>query len=113
MSENDRIEEAFIITVDAQTSGVHYLSATADTGWRYSIAICRLPVDGEELEGGPMLVTVTSPWTDAWALQRDGFLSAKYVDEHLSGTSGRFSRSAVDIKILTKLIRFGLGRTGE
>ena len=105
-----KAEKNFIITEDAQSSGVRYLSATADTGWRYSIAISTLPGDGEALEGGPMLVTVTSPWTDAWALQKTGYLDVRYVDEHLSGSEGRYSRSSVDIAILTWLIRRGLDR---
>ena len=105
-----KANKAFTITKDAQAGNVRYLSATADTGWRYSVVISELPKEGERLEGGPMLVTVTSPWTDAWALQKSGYLTEKYIDEHLSGSSGRFSRSAIDIRILTELICFGLGR---
>ena len=100
----------FTITEDAQVVNVRYLSATADTGWRYSVVISDLPDEGADLEGGPMLVTVTSPWTAAWALQRTGWLDVRYIDEHLSGAAGRFSRSSVDIAILTRLIRKGLGR---
>lgn len=101
--------EAFTITEDATTlnAEVHYLSATADTGWRYSICVSELPDDGIALEGGPLLVTVLSPWTAAWALQRIGYLSERYVEEHLNG---HVTRSGVDIRVLTMLVRKGLGR---
>jgi hypothetical protein len=34
--------------------------------------------------GGPILVTVCSPWQDAWALQETGVLAASYVAGHLT-----------------------------
>jgi hypothetical protein len=105
-------EAAFKIDYDDSSpdAEVRYLSATADTGWRYAITICELPPIGETMEGGPLQVTVLSPWVDTWALQRAGYLSEGYIREHLCGN---VTRSAVDIRVLTLLVRKGLGREGD
>lgn len=109
--EIERVNTHFNISIDAQMDNVHYLSAEADTGWRYSICIAELPPTAATREGGSMLVTVTSPWNAAFAFQRTGYLSQNYIDEHLSGWDHK--RSAVDIRVLTLLVRAGLGREGE
>ena len=106
MNELDQAQSAFTITEDAQVVNVRYLSATADTGWRYSIVISDLPGDGAVLEGGPMLVTVTSPWQKCWAFQRTGYLYERYVVEHLCPVNV----GAVDARVLTLLVREGLDR---
>lgn len=112
LEEREHANRHFRIKLDdrEEYNGPRYLLAEADTGWRYAIVITPLPSRAVKEEGGPMLVTVLSPWQDAWALQRTGYLSEKYVNEHLRGG---YDRSPADIRALTLLVRAGLDREGD
>jgi hypothetical protein len=107
------VDEHFTIKVDApnRLTGVRYVSAEAHTGYRYALVVTRLPLAGERGEGGPLLVTVTSPWIDAWALQPSGYLSERYVAEHLCDAPR--SHSDADVHAITLLVRHALDRHGE
>lgn len=105
------VDEHFVIKIDApnKLTGIRYVSAEADTGWRYSVVVTPLPLAGQGMEGGPMLVTVTSPWTDSHALQANGYLSERYVREHLCGSPFR-TTGDTDAHAMTLLVRFALNR---
>jgi hypothetical protein len=90
---------------------IRYVSAEARTGSRYSVTVTPLPIDGRRYEGGPLLVTVTSPWTDSWTLQRTGSLHVDYVAEHLTGR--RAIENALhggDLAALTLTVAYALDR---
>lgn len=88
-----------------------YGVATAGTGSSYRALATRIHADVASREGGPIIVTVLSPWQDAHALAVDGWLGESYVAEHL--TAGR-ARSgpmhAGDLTAVTMLVRILLGR---
>lgn len=88
---------------------VRYCSAEADTGYRYSVCVTELPPAGKGREGGPVLLTVTSPWVDAHALQTTGYLSERYVAEHLCGAPYRKVGDG-DLRAITLLVRYALDR---
>ena len=108
----DEVNIKFVIKVDAMRhhGGARYCSAEAGTGYRYAVTASVLPAAA--IEGGPVLVTVTSPWVDAWALQTSGFLSEGYVREHLCGGPTRRVSDA-DVRAMTLLVRHALNRTGD
>lgn len=108
----DEVDTKFTIKVDAIGAEVRYCSAEAGTGYRYAVTVSDLPVGA--LEGGPLLVTVTSPWVDAWALQgdEDRALHENYVREHLCGGPTRRVSDA-DVRALTLLVRHALNRHKE
>jgi hypothetical protein len=112
------IDAHFVIKADERVGtlianpngAVRYVTAEADNGWRYSVVVSVLPHAGWNYEGGPMLVTVTSPWIDAHALQSTGYLSEKYVAEHLCGGPYR-KVSDADAHAMTLLVCHALDRT--
>jgi hypothetical protein len=107
------VDAAFVGKLDesARAGGVRYVSAVAGNGTRYAVTTSVLPLAGATYEGGPVLVTVTCPWVDAWALQHGGYLDESYVREHLcGGPLGRASDG--DVRALTLLVRHALGRQG-
>lgn len=108
----DEVSAAFTIKADATKDGVGYFAAEAGTGYRYNVTTSQLPNAGVVGEGGPVLVTVTSPFTDAWALQGTGYLDEEYIRDHLCGGS-LHEASDADIRALTLLIRHALGRHSE
>lgn len=88
-----------------------YVSAEAGTGSRYAVVATRLPDPGPLMEGGPMVVTVLSPWQDAWAMADSGELHSSYVAEHL--TAGRYRDQRLhggDLAALTLTIAHALRR---
>jgi hypothetical protein len=105
------------VTVDARSGiagEVRYVEAEADTGSRYAVTVTRLPHAARRREGGPVLVTVTAPWQDAWALQQSGDLHASYVAEHLSGDRWRNgSLNGGDLAALTLTVAYALGRNAQ
>lgn len=90
---------------------IRYVEAEADTGSRYVVVVTPLGPAGRVGLGGPALVTVCHPWTDAWALQTSGLLTSKYVAEHFTG--GRWQSGKInggDVAALTKTIAHAMSR---
>lgn len=88
-----------------------YGTASAATGSRYSVLITRVHADVAAREGGPMIVTVLSPWQASYALAEGGYLDRSYVAEKLTG--GRYADGRLhggDLAAITHLIGILLGR---
>lgn len=90
-----------------------YVEAQASTGSRYAVVVTQMGLAAGR-EGGPVLVTVLSPWQDAWCLAADGYLDMSYVAEHLTAGRGRGGNlHGGDLKALTMTIQHALGREEE
>lgn len=88
-----------------------HVVAEAGTGSRYSVVVTPLDKDSRDREGGPVVVTVLSPWTDAKVMQADGVVAASYVAEHLTAGRWRDDRlHAGDLAALTLTVAHALGR---
>lgn len=88
-----------------------YGTASAGTGSRYSVLVTRVHADVAAREGGPMIITVLSPWQDSYAIAEQGYLDRSYVAEKLTG--GRAREGALhggDLAAITHLIGILLGR---
>lgn len=84
-----------------------YGTASAGTGSRYSVLVTRVHGDVASREGGPIIVTVLSPWQIAYPVADGGFLHRSYVQEKF--LAGRQVHGG-DLAALTKLIGILLGR---
>ena len=87
-----------------------YGTATAATGSAYRVLVTRVHLDVASVEGGPLIVTVLSPWSAAYPFAEDGYLDRSYVAEKLAG--GREVHGG-DLAALTRLIGSLLGRPTE
>lgn len=84
-----------------------YGTATAATGSSYRVLATRVHADVASCEGGPIVVTVLSPWSAAYSLSDQGYLDESYVaDKFLGGRSVHGG----DLAALTRLIGLLLGR---
>lgn len=84
-----------------------YGVATAATGSSYRVLATRVHADVASREGGPVIVTVLSPWSAAYPLAEQGYLDRSYVAEKFLG--GRAVHDG-DLAALTCLIGLLLGR---
>lgn len=90
---------------------IRFVRADAATGSNYVVITTPLDPAANAETGGPVLVTVCSPWSDSWALQRDGVLAASYVAEHLcQGRLLQDSLNGGDLAALTLTVAHALGR---
>lgn len=88
-----------------------YGTASAATGSRYSVLVTRVHADVAAREGGPLIISVLSPWCDSYALAEQGYLDRSYVAEKLTGGRARDGRlHGGDLGALTHLIGILLGR---
>ena len=104
-------EEASNVHPDAEGRCVQFVEAEADTGSKYIVVATPLEVAGRAQLGGPVLVSVCSPWHDSYALQEHGLLTSSYVAEHF--TAGRWRTGHLnggDLAALTMTIDHALGR---
>lgn len=91
-----------------------YGIASAGTGSRYAALATKVHADVASREGGPVILTVLSPWQDSHAVAVNGWLDESYVAEHLTAGRGRAGRlHADDLAALTMLLRILLGPTDE
>lgn len=97
--------------IDDQPWVYRYGTASAGTGSRYAVLATRVHGDIASYEGGPVVLTVLSPWQDSHAVALDGWLSQSYVAEHLTDGKGPAGKlHGGDLAALTKLIGIVLGR---
>lgn len=94
-------------TVSAGPWVWRYGTASAATGSKYTVLVTRVHADVAAREGGPVIVTVLSPWSAAYPLADQGYLDHSYVADKFFG--GRFVHGG-DLAALTRLIGLLLGR---
>lgn len=101
-------------TVSAGPWVYRYGTATAATGSRYSVLVTRVHGDVASREGGPVIVTVLSPWQAAYPVAEQGYLDHTYVAEKLTGGRAREgSLHGGDLASITRLIGLLLGRASS
>ena len=98
------------VTCNQAVGPVRYVEVEAGTGSRYAVAASRLPPRAEVVEGGPMLVSVLSPWKTCYVLDEFGVLYWTYVEEKFIS---RREVNAGDLVGVTVAIGAALGRPVE
>ena len=83
-----------------------YGTAAAGTGSSYRAIATRVHADIGSREGGPIIVTLLSPWTAAYTFADEGYLDEGYVQQKLC----RDYANPDDIRAVTQLVRMLLGR---
>lgn len=85
-----------------------YGQANNGTGAAFRILATRVHADVASRLGGPIVVTVLSPWQAAYAFADEGYLDPQYVAEKLVPRG--LLHHPDDLETLTTLTRLVLGR---
>ena len=87
-----------------------YGVASAGTGAKYEALVTKIHADVASRLGGPIVVTLLSPWQVAYPFADEGYLDESYVLEKLFQSRNRTVHSD-DLAAITRLVRILLGRT--